>query len=828
MCGGEHPLQRLRTETSIGSVLSDSRETTMAGLTFLLLLPVSVGAMVLLSPEDESKLSKAARVITAAGDSSQGRRVFRDNDWDLQHVDLPDLSFLDNLPDLQLVSSTPRDTEDAVTEDMGVSDDAELGVLGGLDDSALPAAPVRLPSEAQLEELYRNVAGLYNTQQSEDEGKTDSWNGGEDGEDEWIDEDDGGDGEDDDDVEEMEESDDVDSNMLYGQNLVVKDVDDDEDNAIDDEIVVVQDLDNGQEASYNQGRPQKMTDFPYGGYDDWNQGIGYPSEVQRPLQRKRRATRWRQPSPSTRTRERSRERGRKRSRDIRRRGRIANLKRSGRSRVEAKVEVLVVVENSIYRNFLASNMNNHKAALARIRRYYGIVFAMMDQRFQTIDHSRLSITVKISGILIAESFSYSPNLSVLHIIPFSCSRAARTHGWLEKLVDWSSSREHGRASVNTDKALHEFSMWIKQHHTELPKFDHAMVFSGYRLTNSRGFSFGGKAYLNAICDVANGNSVSIVADSGDFQCVKVAAHELAHSLGSVHDGDPGVEQCPKDGNYVMAPVASHEPEKLKYAFYFSPCSIQQMRKLLRTKKASCVRDEPTVFYNYDMTRLPPGQVISLDQHCQLIYGKKSMFCTEPDVMKMMCGQLWCRDPQLGNACRTNSYLTALPGTKCGDGKSCHLGECLSDAAVQAASQATQRTHTDSASPASQSPSRSTSASSSARKVVAAGSSGQSKLAGGGSDLENMIPTLPRSVIRGRVGRPDRSRDRPTTATEVADRATAEQKQRQGDVRRTSLTSTLNTAVVLSHSTPGRANGEPSATTAAVPARLADELVICSK
>ena len=31
----------------------------------------------------------------------------------------------------------------------------------------------------------------------------------------------------------------------------------------------------------------------------------------------------------------------------------------------------------------------------------------------------------------------------------------------------------------------------------------------------------GKAYLNAICDIEHGNSVSIVSDRGDFQCVKV-------------------------------------------------------------------------------------------------------------------------------------------------------------------------------------------------------------------------------------------------------------------------------------------------------------------
>ena len=53
-------------------------------------------------------------------------------------------------------------------------------------------------------------------------------------------------------------------------------------------------------------------------------------------------------------------------------------------------------------------------------------------------------------------------------------------GWLEKLADWSTvSQNNGRASVNTDQALLDFAKWIRDNHKGLPKFDHAMVFSGY-------------------------------------------------------------------------------------------------------------------------------------------------------------------------------------------------------------------------------------------------------------------------------------------------------------------------------------------------------------
>lgn len=447
--------------------------------------------------------------------------------------------------------------------------------------------------------------------------------------------------------------------------------------------------------------------------------------------RTRRSSSQKPTKPSLRIGVHTRRRGqRRRTRNKnKRRGRMGG-KRSDRV-IDAKVELLVVVENSIYRKFLADNHNNRQAALARIRQYYGIVVAMMDERFQTIEDRRLSISVRISGIMVAETREDS--------------------GWLEKLADWSKIGEHnGRASVNTDRALYDFSLWIKDQHTTLPKFDHAMVFSGYRLSNKYDLSFGGKAYLGAICDIKNGNSVSIVSDTNDFQCVKVATHELAHSLGSVHDGDPGFENCPAKGNYVMAPVATYEPEKLRNAFFFSRCSVQQMKKLLRSKKAACVRDAPSVYYKYDLQRLPPGKMISPDQHCQMIYGPKSTFCDEYDVQVVVCGQLWCRDPNLNGACRTNSYLTALPGTPCRNGMSCHLGECLANSVIEELTSDNQGHSRKSLS--STSSSSSSRSSSSDRRTP---SSSQRGTSGGRQELDNTIPTVPQSAIRGRVGRPNR-------------------------------------------------------------------------
>ncbi|XP_071080128.1 A disintegrin and metalloproteinase with thrombospondin motifs like isoform X1 [Haliotis cracherodii] len=326
-------------------------------------------------------------------------------------------------------------------------------------------------------------------------------------------------------------------------------------------------------------------------------------------------------------------------------------KRSVADQVDAKVEVLVVVDNAIYQHYVEKT-RTQREALAMLRRYYGMVFAMVDQRFKTIGDPELSITVKISGILVSESRQDS--------------------AWLEYLVQWSRRRDEGRVDAN--KGLKYFIKWLKDQ-KNLPKYDHAMAFTGYHLVNKASIDLGGMAYVSSVCNTRGGNSASMVADPGDFQVVKVAAHELAHSLGASHDGDKENKDCPPDDNFIMAPQTTSEHDKLKNAFYFSPCSVRQMKKLLRSDQASCVRDTPSVYYEYNIQRLPPGQKYTANQQCKLIFGKKSEFCGTKNLKMVMCGQLWCKDPENGLTCRTHSYLTALPGTTCREGKVCHLGVC---------------------------------------------------------------------------------------------------------------------------------------------------------
>jgi hypothetical protein len=62
------------------------------------------------------------------------------------------------------------------------------------------------------------------------------------------------------------------------------------------------------------------------------------------------------------------------------------------------------------------------------------------------------------------------------------------------------------------------------------------------------------------------NSVAIVEDTGGFSGIIVAAHEVGHLLGSVHDGSPapsylggpGAQKCRWEDGYIMSDLRHTE------------------------------------------------------------------------------------------------------------------------------------------------------------------------------------------------------------------------------------------------------------------------------
>ena len=117
------------------------------------------------------------------------------------------------------------------------------------------------------------------------------------------------------------------------------------------------------------------------------------------------------------------------------------------------------------------------------------------------------------------------------------------------------------------------------------------------------------------------SSVALVEDSGAYSGVVVAAHEIGHLLGAVHDGDPppsylrsspGAKACPWRDGYMMSDL-----RRTSRGLQWSECSIKQMKHFLRTSTASCLYNTP---HNSNHPLPGPGSLpganITLNAQCQ--------------------------------------------------------------------------------------------------------------------------------------------------------------------------------------------------------------------
>ncbi|CRK87486.1 CLUMA_CG001287, isoform A [Clunio marinus] len=190
------------------------------------------------------------------------------------------------------------------------------------------------------------------------------------------------------------------------------------------------------------------------------------------------------------------------------------------------------------------------------------------------------------------------------------------------------------------------------------------------------FSFGdGFAYVGGACVVNKRlekvNSVAIIEDTGGFSGIIVAAHEVGHLLGAVHDGSPppsylggpGAEKCRWEDGYIMSDLRHTER-----GFRWSPCSVQSFHHFLNGDTASCLHNAP--HEDEALGRQLPGTLLSLDAQCRRDRGTSACFKDE-----RVCAQLFCFDAASGYCV---AYRPAAEGSSCGDGQHCLDGKCVQE------------------------------------------------------------------------------------------------------------------------------------------------------
>ena len=190
-------------------------------------------------------------------------------------------------------------------------------------------------------------------------------------------------------------------------------------------------------------------------------------------------------------------------------------------------------------------------------------------------------------------------------------------------------------------------------------------------------STAGYAYVGGAC-VRNSrlskiSSVALVEDSGAYSGVVVTAHEIAHLLGAVHDGDaapsylrssPGAKACPWKDGYMMSDL-----RRTSRGLNWSPCSIKQMSYFLKTSTASCLYNKPrSRRHQLQGSTSLPGTGLSLNAQCQADRGTNACFHDS-----RVCTQLFCYYRKTGSCYASRP---AAEGSSCGNNKHCLNGKCV--------------------------------------------------------------------------------------------------------------------------------------------------------